>query len=249
MSTTINFLWIGDYLDKMCQLTLKSFLDFNHEVVLWTYKKDIKNIPSGVLVKNANDILEQSKVFSYTGIGDCRLGSYGGFSDIFRYHLLYEVGGWYCDMDVTCLGSFSSLDGCDYVIRPHNSCGSVANIIKTPKGTDFIKGCIYDTEKVVTEKNDNWILPLTILNKNIKNFNLEKYKTPKEYFGNDDIEDLYDILRFPFIKEKIKLPKYAIHWCNEAVSTGRWDKNIKRNWETPLPTTLYYRLLKKHKII
>jgi hypothetical protein len=249
MSLPINFLWIGDHLNLMCQLSLKSFLDLDHGVILWTYNKDIKNVPSGVLIKNANEILEEKKIFSYKGFGDCRDGSYGGFSDIFRYYLLYKVGGWYCDMDVTCLDNFSKIENSEYIIRPHNSCGTVANIIKTPKKCSFIKKCIEDTEKKVTVENDDWVLPLKILNDNVKKFDIEKFKVSKDYFGNDDIKDLCEFLKFPFIKDKCVLPKYAIHWCNEAVSSGRWMREIKRSWEKPLPTTLYYKLLKKHELI
>lgn len=245
----INFLWIGDYLNKMCQLTLKSFLDFDHQVILWAYNKEIKNIPSGVIVKNANEILEKNNIFSYKGFGDCRNGSYGGFSDIFRYHLLDKIGGWYCDMDVTCMNNFSTITEKEYCIKPHNKYHSVANVIKAPKDSFFIKKCIEDTENQVNEKNDQWVLPLKILSDNVKDFKLDEFIVPKDYFGNDDVNDLHLLLKFPFLKDQYPLPKYAIHWCNEAISTGQWDKKIKRCWDSPLPTTLYYRLLKKHKII
>lgn len=243
----INFLWIGDHLNKMCQLTLKSFLDFDHKVVLWTYSKHLKNLPSGVIVNNANEILDESKMFSYQGMGDCRLGSVGGFSDIFRYYVLQKIGGWYCDMDVTCLDNFSNIPDQEYIIRPHKTCKYVANIIKTPKNAPFLEECIKETEKKITKDNDSWVLPLRILTDKIKKFDLEKYTVPKEYFGEDDTKDLFRYLQIPY--QTKPLPKYAIHWCNEAVSHGNWNKEMKRNWDVPLPTTLYYKLLKKHKII
>lgn len=232
----------------MCQLTLKSFLDFDHKVILWTYSKNINNLPSGVILKNANEILENSKIFVYQGNGDCRVGSYGGYSDIFRYHLLQKVGGWYCDMDVTCLDNFSKIPEQEYVIKPHNSCKHVANVIKTPKNASFLNDCIELTEKVITENNDSWILPLKILSESVERFNLKKFVVPKNYFGNDSARDLSYYLSIPY-QNKEPLPKYAIHWCNEAVSHGFWNKEMKRNWDVPIPTTLYYKLLKKHKII
>jgi hypothetical protein len=244
----INFLWIGDTLNKMCQLTLKSFLDFDHKVILWSYSKNIKNLPSGVLIKNANDILEESKIFVYQGNGDCRLGSYGGYSDIFRYYLLQKTGGWYCDMDVTCLDNFSKIPNQEYVIRPHNICEYVGNIIKTPQNAPFLKECIELSEEKVNKNNNDWVLPVKILSDSIKKYHLEQFVISKDYFGEDHIQDLTLYLSIPYQNKK-PLPKYAIHWCNEAVSHGLWNKEMKRNWDVPIPTTLYYKLLKKHNLL
>lgn len=243
----INFLWIGDRLDKMGQLTLKSFIDHGHNVVLWLYDKNCKNIPQGTVLKDAGEIIEPSKVFSYKGNGDCRFNSYGGFSDIFRYYLLQEVGGWYCDMDVTCFKNFEDISKSKYVIRPHKSQKYVANIIKTPPKNDFLKACIEKTEVLINENNDSWIKPLQILADCIREFKLEKYEVSKDIFGDDNADDLIDFLSFNYISKK--LPTYALHWCNEAVSTGRWDITMRRNWDKPVPATLFYKLLKKHNLL
>jgi len=244
----INFLWIGESIDKMGQLSLKSFLDHDHSVKLWSYNNHIQNIPSGVILKDAREILEENKVFSYKGKGDCRNNSYGGFSDIFRYHLLNKVGGWYCDMDVTCLKNFSNISDSEYVIRPHNIMKYVANIFKAPQNDNFLKHCIEETEKNVNENNDRWVLPLDILKNTIDQFDLGKYVAPVSYFGNDDIDQIFRMLEIPF-KNQIQIPEYAIHWCNEAVCTGQWCATIKRNWNAPVPTTYFYKLLKKHKLL
>ena len=87
----INFLWIGDKLGKLEQLTLKSFLDNGHQPVVWLYDRECTGIPDGTFKKDANEILPSLRIFSYEGRGDCRAGSYGGFSDLFRYYLLKAV--------------------------------------------------------------------------------------------------------------------------------------------------------------
>lgn len=244
----INFLWIGDRLTKMGQLSLKSFLDHGHEVDLWVYDKNCKNIPDGVTIQDAGEIIHPSKVFSYKGSGDCRKNSYGGFSDIFRYYVLEKIGGWYCDMDVTCLKNLESLDQ-DYIIRPHCLAKYVANIIKTPKDTQFMKECIAESEKQIDEKNYRWIKPLEIFSDYVDKFNLQKYVVDKNIFGDDNIHYLRDLLSTGYSKSKLALPEYAIHWCNEAVTTGQWDKSIRRDWDVPMPTTLYYKLLKQHNLL
>jgi len=244
----INFLWIGDNIPKIGTLSLKSFLDHGHNPILWAYDKNCKNIPDGVTIEDAGQIIHPSKIFSYKGNGDCRNKSYGGFSDIFRYHLLQETGGWYCDMDVTCLKNFETLNE-DYVIRPHSNTKYVGNILKTPKNNKFLKDCIKLTEAHITENNDSWIKPLRILSECVDKNNLQNKVVSKEIFGNASSDEIKMFIAIGFIKNKIKLPEYAIHWCNEAISTGQWDYSVKRDWETPVPTTLYYKLLKKHNLL
>jgi len=245
----INFLWIGKQLGRLEQLTLKSFIKNGHEPHLWLYDKDCQNVPAKTILRDANEIMSSDKIFSYVGGGDCRAGSYGGFSDIFRYYLLKKHGGWYCDMDVTCLRSFIDIDDQEYLFRPHKRVGLVGNIMKCPKDCDFINQCIIDTEKVVNCNNTRWVLPVEILRDNVKKANLEKFVAPVDWFGDDNIEDIKKLLAIgAFLPVKI-MPKYAIHWCNEAVSTGRWDLTIKRDFDTPLPTTLFYNLLKKNELL
>lgn len=233
----------------MCQLTLKSFLDNNHDVYLWTYNKNLKNIPDGVILKDANEILTENKAFCYKGRGDCRNGSYGGFSDIFRYHLIQNVGGWYCDMDVTCLKNFSDVfPENEYILRPHSKTNCVANIFKAPKNNDFLRYCIQKTEEEINENNEFWVKPLNILKQCVKEFNYEKYIIDSSFFENDDVSFFRKILSIPY-KNNTTLPTHAIHWCNEMVSFGRWYSELRRDWNVPIPFTLYHYFLKKHKLI
>lgn len=249
MSLKVNFFWIGSELSKMEQLTLKSFLDHGHQPVLWAYDMNCKNVPVGTQVENAEHIMPTEKVFAYKGNGDCREGSYGGFSDLFRYYLLNKVGGWYCDMDVTCLNTFTDIDNREFLFRPHIMTTLVGNIMKVPAGCDFIASCIRQTELEVTASNDRWIKPVEILRDNVKKYNLTHAIAPLEWFGNDSGTDLSNYVANVFLSKNIELPRYAIHWCNEAISTGRWNKAIKRNWNVPLPATLFYKLLKTHKVV
>lgn len=250
----INFLWIGESLTKIGQLSLKSFLDHGHEPVLWAYDKNCKNVPDGVKVEDAGQIMHPSKIFSYKGKGDCRKNSYGGFSDIFRYYLLNKVGGWYCDMDVTCLKNFETLPDRDYILRPHSLTKVVANIIKTPSDDAFLKSCIIETEKEIDEENYRWVKPLEILDQQVEKFNLMDRIVDKTIFGNDCLNDIKNYVSIgyttkSFLEKGTTLPEYALHWCNEAITTGQWDNSIRRDWSKPIPTTLYYRLLKKHNLL
>lgn len=248
MCMNINFLWIGPTLGLLEQLTLKSFIDNDHQPVLWVYDLNCSNIPSGVIVKDAREILPADKIFAYTGKGDCRKGSYGGFSDIFRYYLLRKTGGWYCDMDVTCLQNFSNLDKQEYMFRPHRIAKAVGNVLKAPSDSLFLKKCIEKTEESISKDNDEWVLPVVILGEIVVEEKLDHYIAPPEWFGMDSMFEIKKLIK-PGTFLNTTLPRYAIHWCHEALSTGKWDWTVKRNFDTPVPTTLYFNLLKKHKLI
>jgi len=99
--TTVNGLWIGK-LGELQLLSINSFLKQNIKYKLWIYpnlnnKLVPDNIPNGVIVCNANDILDSKYIFKHWS------GNYATFADIFRYKLLYEKGGWWVDLDLVCL--------------------------------------------------------------------------------------------------------------------------------------------------
>jgi hypothetical protein len=245
----INFFWLGDSLSKLSTLGLKSFLDHDHNVILWTYDKSCKNVPDGVKIEDAGKIIHPDNIFLYAGNGDCRKGSCGGFSDIFRYTLLYKIGGWYCDTDVTCLKNFESLDQKEFVFRINKFTSSVPNILKCPNNCEFLKQCINETKNVIDENNDSWIKPLRIFSSIIEKMNLESFILDENFFGIDSKEHIKKLIGLYHHESNFKLPEYAIHWCNEAIKTGKWDSELRMNMESPIPTTLYYRLLKKHNLL
>src|SRR5262249_37246996 len=83
--------------EKLC---LSSFLRTGYTVHLYTYQ-DVRGVPPDVVLQDANSILPESSIFKYAG--DFGAGSYAGFADRFRYHLLAKKGGWYFDMDFVAL--------------------------------------------------------------------------------------------------------------------------------------------------
>ncbi len=118
----INGLWIGGSLSPVELLCIRSYINHGHKFHLWTYS-DVANIPKhkNITRKNAAEILEEGAVFSYEK-GPFP-GSYAGFSDIFRYKLLFEHGGWWVDMDTVCLRAFDFPE--EYVFRAHKDWGAV----------------------------------------------------------------------------------------------------------------------------
>lgn len=95
----IQSLWIGNDLSNVEKLCISSFLKNGHEFHLYTYGK-IHNLPAGTILKDANQIIPESDVFTQHN------GSYAAFSDWFRWKLLVIMGNFWVDTDVVCLKPF-----------------------------------------------------------------------------------------------------------------------------------------------
>lgn len=94
----IQGLWIGPELSRLEKLCINSFLKNGHEFHLYTYQ-DVIGIPEKCKIKDANDIIPKDEIFYYS---DTK-GNPSAFSNMFRYKLLYDLGGYWSDMDMICL--------------------------------------------------------------------------------------------------------------------------------------------------
>jgi hypothetical protein len=81
---------------------LQSFLNQGHQFVLYSYEPIA--VPQGVRLKDANQIVPADEVFFFEN-RETHGPDIGPFADYFRLKLLYQVGGWYCDVDTVCLSS------------------------------------------------------------------------------------------------------------------------------------------------
>ncbi len=142
----IHMLWIGPRLSALERLSIASFLAHGHAVRLFTYG-DVEGIPAGVEHHDGREILPAAQVFTYAaGFGK---GSVAGFSNMFRYKLLLDHGGTWCDTDVVCLEAFEF--DADYVVAservpPHvappaalaklNAC-----VLKAPRNSRVMLEC------------------------------------------------------------------------------------------------------------
>jgi len=96
----IQSLWIGDELSSIEKLCINSFLKNGHPFHLYTYS-NVKGVPKGTTILDANTIIPKSKIFRYAN------GSVACFADYFRYKLLFDKGNWWVDTDVICLKPFN----------------------------------------------------------------------------------------------------------------------------------------------
>lgn len=235
-SDIIHTLWIGDSLSAMEKLMLLSFLHYNCTVYLWTYENSL-NAPEGITIKDANEIIPEHNVFSYKsenkyGHGK---GSLSGFSDIFRYKLLFEKGGIWIDSDVTCLKEFKIDE--PYFFRFHHQIGLVGNVLKTPKNAPLMQWCYNKTVQLVDKENTNWLLPIEILKEGVYHFNLQKH------IHDISNPDSFPVVREMYLNNTTNIVNWTvIHWMNEEFRRMNINKNIA------VKGSLYQQLLDKHKI-
>jgi len=96
----INSLWIGGQLSPLERACAQSFINHGHQFNLYVYDA-IDNAPARCQLLDAGHIMPAAAVFAHAeGVAK---GSFATFSDLFRFKLLYELGGWWMDMDMFCL--------------------------------------------------------------------------------------------------------------------------------------------------
>jgi hypothetical protein len=94
--------WFGDTISPYEKMCLRSFLDQGHAFQLYTYSPQLQ-VPSGIRLRDAAELFDRREYFTYKkGKG---AGSHAAFSNLFRYKLLADRGGWWVDTDVVCLSS------------------------------------------------------------------------------------------------------------------------------------------------
>ena len=130
MKQVVNFLWIGKELGNIELLSLDSFMLKGYECHLWSWE-DILNIPTGVISKDAHEIMPPKE-----NINKAK------YSDLFRYKLLYKYGGIWSDLDNICI---NQIPDSEYIFAPYM--GFINNnFIKTPKGCELLLNIINGIE-------------------------------------------------------------------------------------------------------
>lgn len=219
---TVNALWIGSRLSIIELLTIHSFVRHGHDFHLWTYYP-IENLPDSVFIRDANQIIPQKDIIvrkytdPVTGVGKGSVGA--PFSDLFRYKLLFEEGGWWVDMDVTCLRPLDFSE--PYFFRNHSILDVIGNVMKCPKGSELMRRTYEETRVRCDENTLDWLLPNKILNKHIRDLDLLKYR--KEGISNRD--QWPETKKYLLGLQPVPPEWHIIHWSNEEFRMNKLDKD------------------------
>jgi hypothetical protein len=184
----VQSLWVGNRLSRMEEKSIKSFLKLGYTYHLYTYEK-VKNVPKGTIIKNGNDVMPKNEIFSLKS-------SFLPFSDIWRYKLLYEKGGYWVDLDMIALKVFD-FDK-DYVFSSERTIqeGAYASkakyvvnigVLKSPPKSEFYKE-LYEKSLDYNKKgkNNDKLKYMKMLRKLIKKYDYGKYVLKPHVFCNLD---------------------------------------------------------------
>lgn len=97
---TFQGFWHGPPLGELNLACLRSFVDLGYSFEIYTYEEF--DLPSGVISRDAEKIIPFKDLFYFDNVGS-NARDLGPFSDLFRFKLLSERGGWWVDVDTICL--------------------------------------------------------------------------------------------------------------------------------------------------
>jgi len=229
----VHLVWIGNKFSLLEQLSIKLLQKQNLVPHLWSYN-EIENVPDGVVLCDASEIMPEESIFTFQGIREGLpnegKGSVSHWSDRFQLKLLQKYGGWYSQLDVACL---KLPEDREYYFAGSDSVGIVTYIMKAPKGAPFLRDCIDElTEKINGSTPFDWSDSMQIIGNHVCEslpdfISTDNYECGVEkYMDGDEIPG--DNIEF-------------IHWCNALCGE---KKNDPKN-----SNSLYYKLLKQEGLI
>ena len=134
---TFNAFWHGAQLSPMHWACLGSFVERGHRLRLFAYQ-DVA-VPAGVTLEDARRIMSERELFEFEK-------SFSAFSNIFRYKMLLEHGGWWVDTDVYCLAE--DIAECTYAWARQDEDSINGAILRFPAGDATLARILRAAEKV-----------------------------------------------------------------------------------------------------
>jgi len=230
----IQSLWIGGNLSRMEVLSAKSFIKQGHEYHLYTYG-DVGNVPTGVVLKDANDILDKSEIFTYKN------GSYSAFSNLFRFTLLEKCGGYWADTDLICVRNMNVLrdKSIIFVSEPYNKYSGetpTSCLIKLPKNSEIARDGVRiqrEHKRLILSGKLRWSSGPTTVKQLIRKYDLNDAVMGWRTVCSCEWSDASSLLTTKnqysecVIRKIEDIPEdmYCIHLWNEVWRRGGYDKN------------------------
>ena len=132
--------WSGNNWTYLNNLTVLSHINVGHEVVLWLHGDLPKSdywCDYDITIKNADDIININD-FIKSG------GNFKTASSLFRWNLLYKIGGWYSDTDAIAINHWPDSE---YIICGEYSDNLSTGVIKAPSGDKMFLDMIQHIKK------------------------------------------------------------------------------------------------------
>lgn len=266
MKPIIRTLWIGGSLSRLEKVCLASFVHHGHKVVLYVYDK-VDNIPNGVTVEDASDIVKRDKIFTYGKITGQGKGSYAGFANYFRYKMLKKYpNSFWVDADMICLKPFELNNDLIFCYESESVINNAVIGTKLENNELFdelIKYCEnpfkvkkWDTSKIVIKKiygkiigrGQSSYIPWGLtgpkaLTGFVNKLALQSYGVDSIYY----YPVLPDSWRDIFFTDKITFEgladSYGLHLWNEYLRRDGVDKNAKMDADS-----IYEKIISRYNL-
>ena len=220
MHETIQMMWTGPHLPKMQRYCLDSFIRNGHPIELYTYH-GCDYVRDGITILDAHDILPREKVFTPV-IGD-KIGNLSTFSDLFRYTLLAQKGGWWVDTDTYCLRPFNYTRKHLMTFDAQTYHWLVTTPFKTIAGHKTIRHILELADAIPRDSIKFNEMGSKLLNANIlQHRDMLKYAEPFEAFQPWDYNSTEKWITDPAFPA-VSIATRSIHLFNEIWRSRKWD--------------------------
>ncbi|MBD3407213.1 MAG: hypothetical protein GF411_13925 [Candidatus Lokiarchaeota archaeon] len=244
-NTNINMFWNHGPINETCRICIESFTHF-YDINLYSYdEKANPNIP-GCKFLDASDILDFDLVEPIIkSVKEHK--QHGIISDVFRYKLLHEFGGWWFDCDYFLLKPFGILDDREIILSEFSAHGVKSNgivngVMKFPAGHEFTKR-LFDT--CLRMRDPEWgDTGPKIIRPEMRRLKLDKYVISWKIFhplpGSKYIQRYMFANSFVMIynetlavhlwnhKNLIRLAGHHGHTFDDSILLGRLPQEAKR---------------------
>ena len=237
----VQSLWIGKRLPPMQQLGIQSFLDHGHEFHLYSYDP-IDGVPAGATLRDGTEVFPRDRIFHHKhGFGK---GSYSTFSNLFRYRLVLERGGWWVDTDLICLRPFDF--AANYVFATEREGDAILTAtcaFKCPAGAPFLAHCL-DIALAKHPDDLRWseIGPY-LFDQAVTRFDLGMYRVSPGTFNPINTWEFEDILKPGFDASRLS-DSHGLHLWNQVWKHEQRDPDADVH-----PDSIYAQLKRRHGII
>jgi len=228
----IASLWVGDKLTRLEKLSIQSFLNLGYEFHLFTYNF-VNGVPENTIIKDANEIMPHEEIFELSS-------SFLPFSDIWRYKMLYEKGGYWVDLDMIAVRPFN-FGHDEYVISSERTIkqGAFKSILDYVPNIGILKAPIHSPFYLElynkcrdfnnTNQNHDKLKYMRIFRKMVKKYKYEKYIKPPNYFCPINWWNAKEA--FLSLNEGESLPKkYGVTGCGRENIISQGDTYTCHFW-------------------
>jgi hypothetical protein len=133
MIPRLNSLWIGDRLGYVEKLTLASALSVGHPFTVYSYTAEkLRGAPSGVEVRDANEVVPYQALAHYFEGGSAALGT-----DFFRYAMQAKGLGVWADLDLYFLRPIDFED--EYLFGWEHKTSINGAVLRLPANSDIVR--------------------------------------------------------------------------------------------------------------